>query len=93
MNNYEAILSTLVNNHSVVLIDCDFNTNFGYLASIQELYLVQSMDVLTIQPLTAFLRELKTKNILDPDKIRIVINKEVKVRNLSAKTIIGGMSF
>ena len=54
INNYEAILSTLVNNYSVVLIDCDFNTNLGYFASIQELYLVQSMDVLTIQPLTAF---------------------------------------
>ena len=93
MNRYEEILSTLVNNHSVVLIDCDFNTNFGYLASVQELYLVQSMDVLTIQPLTAFLRELKTKNILDPDKIRIVINKETRVRSLTPKTIIGGMSF
>ena len=93
MNRYEEILSTLVNNHSVVLIDCDFNTNFGYLASVQELYLVQSMDVLTIQPLTAFLRELKTKNILDPEKIRIVINKETRVRSLTPKTIIGGMSF
>ena len=93
INNYEAILSTLVNNYSVVLIDCDFNTNLGYFASIQELYLVQSMDVLTIQPLTAFLRELKTKNILDPEKIRIVINKETRVRSLTPKTIIGGMSF
>ena len=93
MNNYEAILSTLVNNYSVVLIDCDFNTNLGYMASTQELYLVQSMDVLTIQPLTAFLRELKTKNILDPEKIRIVINKETRVRSLTPKTIIGGMSF
>lgn len=93
IDRYEEILSTLVNNHSVVLIDCDFNTNLGYLASVQEIYLVQSMDVLTIQPLTAFLRELKTKNILDPEKIRIVINKETRVRSLTPKTIIGGMSF
>ena len=55
--------------------------------------MVQSFDILTIQPLTAFLRELKAKNILKPEKIRIVINKETKVRSLSVKTIIGGMSF
>ena len=59
----------------------------------QEIYLVQSMDVLTIQPLTAFLRDLKTRNVLDPEKLRVVLNKELKVKGLSAKTLIGGMSF
>lgn len=93
LDSYEEILSTLIQNYSLVLIDCDFQTNLGYFARAQELYLVQSMDVLTIQPLTAFLRELKAKNILKPEKIRIVINKETKVRSLSVKTIIGGMSF
>ncbi len=51
-------------------MDCDFETNFGYFKEAQEIYLVQSFDVLTIQPLTAFLRDLKAKNILNPEKIK-----------------------
>ena len=93
IEHYEEILSTLVQNHSLVLIDCDFATNFGYFAQSQEIYLVQSMDVLTIQPLTAFLRELKTKNLLPEEKLRVVINKELKVHSLTNKAIIGGMSY
>lgn len=93
MEEYESILATLIQNHSLVLIDCDFATNFGYFAQSQEIYLVQSMDVLTIQPLTAFLRELKTKNLLPEEKLRVVINKELKVRSLTVKAIIGGMSY
>lgn len=93
VNSFEEILATLIENYSLVLIDCDFDTNPGYFARAQEIYLVQSMDVLTIQPLTAFLRELKAKNVLNPEKIRIVINKETRVRSLSNKNIIGGMSF
>jgi len=50
------------------------------------------MDVLTIQPLTAFLRNLKSKDILRPEKLKIVINKSQKVRSLNIKTLIGGMS-
>ena len=89
----EPILSTLVQNHSLILIDCDFDTDPSYFASCQEIYLIQSMDILTIQPLTAFLRDLKSKGVLEPEKVRVVINKEVKVRNLSTKAIINGMSF
>ena len=92
-SNAEAILSTLVQNESLVLIDCDFDTDFSYFANSQEIYLVQSMDILTIQPLTVFLRELKTKGLLDEEKLRIVINKELRVKGLSSKAVIGGMSF
>ena len=92
-SNGETILSTLIQNESLVLIDCDFETDPSYFANAQEIYLVQSMDILTIQPLTAFLRELKTMGIFDPEKLRIVINKEIKVKNLTSKAIIGGMSF
>ena len=92
-SNAEPILSTLVQNHSIVLIDCDFETNPSYFACCQEIYLVQSMDVLTIQPLTAFLRTLKTQGVLESEKVRVVINKEIRVRGLTSKTIIGGMSF
>ena len=92
-SNAEPILTTLVQNHSVVLIDCDFDTDPSYFASCQEIYLVQSLDILTIQPLTAFLRDLKTKGILEPEKVRVVINKDMRVGNLSNKVIIAGMSF
>ena len=51
------------------------------------------MDVLTIQPLTAFLRELKAKNILEEKKLRIILNKAVKIRGITEKTIIGGMAY
>ena len=91
--DYSNILATLVQNYSLVLIDCDFTTPVEYFKEAQEIYLVQSMDVLTIQPLTAFLRELKAKDALASEKIRIVINKELKVRSLTEKTIIGGMAF
>ena len=87
------ILETLVKNHSLVLIDCDFDTPFDYFKQAQEIYLVQSMDVLTIQPLTAFLRELKAKNILEESKLKIVLNKVVKVRGINEQTIIGGMAY
>ena len=93
LNDYDNILSTLVQNYSLVLIDCDFNTPVEYFAKAQEIYLVQSMDVLTIQPLTAFLRDLKAKNVLKPAKLRAIINKEAKVRSITIKTIIGGMSY
>ena len=93
MEQYEEILSTLVKNHSLILIDCDFETDFGYFAASQEIYLVQSMDILTIQPLTAFFRDLQSKNIYQPENLRIVINKELPVKTLTVKNIIGGLSF
>lgn len=93
MERYEEILATLVKNHSLVLIDCDFETDFGYFAASQEIYLVQSMDILTIQPLTAFFRDLQSKNIYQPENLRIVINKELPVKTLTVKNIIGGLSF
>ena len=94
MEDVENILSTLVQNYSLVLLDTDFSSPLGYFENSQEIYLVQSMDILTIQPLTAFLRDLKAKNVIaGSDKVRIVLNKEVRMRGVNAKTIIGGMSF
>ena len=88
----ETILSTLLNNFSAVLIDCDFDTPMEYFDRAQEIYLVQSMDVLTMQPLTAFLRNLQSKNILRQEKLKIVINKSVKIRSVSVKRLIEGIS-
>ncbi len=93
INDYGNILQTLIQNYSLVILDCDFDTNYGYFQEAQELYLVQSLDVLTIQPLTAFLRNLKAKNALNPEKIRIALNKVVKLRSVTEKTIIGGMAY
>ena len=88
----ETILSTLLKNFSVVLIDCDFDTPMEYFDKAQEIYLVQSMDVLTMQPLTAFLRNLQSKNILRQEKLKIVINKSVKIKSVSVKRLIDGIS-
>ena len=87
------ILETLIKNYSLILIDTDFETPTDYFKESQETYLVQTMDILTIQPLTAFLKELKMKNILDERKLRIVLNKVVKIRGIKDSTIIGGMAF
>ena len=91
-DDYNNILETLVRNYSLVLMDCDFDTNLNYFANSQEIYLVQTYDILTIQPLTEFLNELKYKNILDQNRLRIVINKTLKLRKLTDKMIIGGIS-
>ena len=93
MDDYESILTTLAQNYSLILMDCDFDTNYGYFKNAQEIYLVQSFDILTIQPFTAFLRNLKTKNILDPEKLRIVLNKVLRVRSVTERAVIGGMAF
>ena len=93
LHDVDGIISTLLQNYSAILMDCDFNTPAEYFGISQEIYVVQTMDILTIQPMTAFLRDLKAKDILKPEKIRVVINKEVKVRGLTPKTIIGGLAF
>ena len=93
LNDYKNILTTLTKNYSLVIMDCDYDTNYAYFNFAQEIYLVQSFDILTIQPLTAFLRNLKSKNILEPNKLRIVLNKVLRVRSITERVIIGGMSF
>ena len=92
IEDYGNILETLARNHTVVLLDCDFETNKNYFKEAQEIYAVQTYDILTIQPLTAFLNDLKYKNILDQNKLRIVINKKLPLRKLTDQMIIGGIS-
>ena len=92
INEVGPILENLVKNYSCTLIDCDFSTPLDYFANAQEIFLVQSMDVLTIQPLTAFLKELKNRDILEQQRIRIIINKAMRLRGVTAKQIVGGMS-
>jgi len=91
---YEAdrVLKTLLDNHSVVLIDCDYDTPIGYFDNSTDMFLVQNMDVLTIQPLTTFLKELKAKNILKQEKLRFITNMETKVKGVNAYDLLGGVS-
>ena len=72
IQDVNTIISTLVNNHNIILIDCDFDTPYAYFEVAQEIYLIQSMDILTIQPLTYLLKELKNMNI-DLDNINYIV--------------------
>ena len=90
--NAQNVLATIMEKHDIVLIDADFKTDVEYFEQSHEIYLVQSMDILTIQPLTAFLRNLKSKDILKQDKLKIIINKWEKVKSLSDKILVGGIS-
>ena len=92
IENVEPIIQTLLKKHSIILLDCDFNTPDRYFKYAQEIYLVQSMDILTIQPLTLFLRKLTDKGALSEDKVRVVLNKYVKTKELNEEILVGGIS-
>ena len=88
----EPIVQTLLEMHTVVLMDCDFTTPMRYFKYAQEIYLVQSMDILTIQPLTAFLRQLSDKGMFEESKARVVLNKFMNTREINEEILIGGIS-
>lgn len=88
----EPVIETLIRNHTVILMDCDFMSPMRYFKYAQEIYLVQSMDILTIQPLTAFLRQLADKGMFESSKARVVLNKFIKTKEINEKILIGGMS-
>ena len=90
--NVQAILGNLLKQYSLVILDCDFDTIPEYFKASQEVYLVQTYDILTIQPLTKFLRDCLDKGILSVDKLRIVINKEIRMKKLTKSLLIGGIS-
>ena len=88
----EPIIETLLGMHTVVLMDCDFTTPIRYFKYAQEIYLVQSMDILTIQPLTAFLRQLSEKEMFEESKARVVLNKFINTKEINEEILIGGIS-
>ena len=90
--NIKAVLQKLILKHDLVLIDCDLDTPINCFAYVNEVYLVQNMDVLAVQPLTEFLAELKEENVLNNKKFNIIINKAIFVRGLSTKMLISAMS-
>ena len=89
----ENILETLLKKHQIVLIDTDFSTNIDYFTYSQQVYLVQTMDVLTIQPLTEFLSKLKSQNAINSEKIRIILTKYINLDGISVRQLIGGLAF
>ena len=88
----EMAMSTLLNNYSLILLDCDFDTNLEYFNICQEIYFVQSLDILTIQTLTGFIKKLKMNKIGYEDKMKIVINKYVNVSSINEKAIVAAIS-
>lgn len=88
----EAIVSTLTHNYDIILVDSDFATNEKFFAYASEIYVVQSMDALTIQPITKFLSELKDKGLLQEEKLRIIINKYMNMKRLPAEIVIEGLT-
>ena len=92
IKNVEPIIETLMRNHTVVIMDCDFSTPMRYFKYAQEIYLIQSMDILTIQPLTFFLRKLSDKGAFEESKARVILNKFTKTKELNEELLIGGIS-
>lgn len=88
--NAGRIIETVTQNNNVVLIDGDFTTPTDYFRLCQEIYVVQDMDILNINQITLFLRELKNRG-LPMSKIRVIINKHVKCA-LTAKDILDGIA-
>ena len=90
--NSRAVIDTLKKNHTLILLDCDFETNLEYYTYSNQIFTVQSLDVLTMQPLTIHLKKLKELGIISDSNISIILNKEVPVKGLTKKLMIGGLS-
>ncbi len=88
--NASRVIETVMQNNNVVLIDADFTTPTDYFRLCQEIYVVQDMDILNINQITLFIRELKNKGV-PMSKIRVIINKHVKCA-LTAKDILDGIA-
>ena len=89
----ERILEMLLKKHQIVIIDTDFSTDINYFMFSQQIYFVQTMDLLTIQSFTEFLSELKSQNAINNEKIRIILNKYIELDGISVKQLIGSLAF
>lgn len=88
--NASRVVDTIMQNNNVILVDTDFTTPPDYFRLCQEIYVVQDMDVLNIQQITIFLRELKTRGV-PMSKVRVIVNKHVKCA-LTVKDILDGIA-
>jgi len=89
--DYVKMVELAKSKNSVVLVDCDFDSPLELFKICQNIYIVQDMDILNLQPITSFLRELKYRGI-DLQKGKVIINKHVKC-SLPAKRVIEGISY
>ena len=88
--NTNLIIDTIMQNNNVILIDADFTTPTDFFRLCQEIYIVQDMNVLNINQISIFLRQLKSKGI-PLHKVRVIINKHVRC-TLTAKEILDGIA-
>jgi hypothetical protein len=88
---HKSIIEVTKNNSNLTIVDADFTTPIDYFEQANEIYVVQDMDILKMQETTAFLREMKNRN-MDMKKIKVIINKYVKSL-LTPKKIIEGISY
>ena len=88
--NATNVVQTAMQHNSVVLIDCDFSTPVDYYRLAQDIYVIQDMDILNVNQITMFLKEIKTRGI-PMNKVKIVINKHVKCA-LTSKDLIDGIA-
>jgi len=88
--NSAKLIETVAANNSIVLIDCDFSTPIDYYRLAQEIYIVQDMNVLNVNLMAVFLKELKSRGI-PMNKVRVIINKHVKCA-LTSKEILDRIS-
>lgn len=93
LQEVEPILEVLLKKHTLILIDCDFKTQIDFFKYASEIFLVQTMEVLTIQPLTEILSKMKNNGLLEESKLRIILNKYVELNGITEKELIGGMAF
>lgn len=88
--NSGMLIDTVMQNNNVILMDTDFTTPSDYFRLCQEIYVVQDMDILNINQLTIFLRQIKSRGV-PMNKIRVIINKHVNCA-LTAKDILDGIA-
>ena len=88
--NAGVLIDTIMQNNNVILMDADFTTPVDYFRLCQEIYVVQDMDIININQLTIFLRQLKARGI-PMNKIKVIINKHVNCA-LTAKDILDGIA-
>lgn len=88
--NAAKLMETVSSHNNVVFVDCDFSTPADYYRLAQEIYVIQDMDILNINQITMFLRELKSRGI-PMSKVKIVVNKHIRCA-LTAKDIIDGIA-
>lgn len=89
--NHMKLLERLKLEYKVILVDADFTTPIDYFRLTNDIYVVQDMDILTVQQITTFLRELKSKEI-SLAKVQVIINKFVKT-SVTCKKLMEGLAY